>query len=95
MIVSISRRCDIPRFQFDWLMDRLDAGFAEAANPFNANQVRRAGLSPEEAEVLVFWTRDPRFLAAGAGELEKRGYRFYVMVSLTEYPKALEPKAPG
>jgi hypothetical protein len=94
MIVSISRRCDIPRFQFDWLMERLDAGFAEVANPFNANQLRRVSLLPRDAEVLVFWTRDPRFLAAKAEELEKRGYRFYVMVSLTGYPRVLEPNAP-
>jgi hypothetical protein len=94
MIVSISRRCDIPRFQFDWFMDRLDAGFVEAVNPFNPRQVRRVGLSPEEAEVLVFWTRDPRPLLARAGELERRGYRFYVMVTLTGYPAILEPRAP-
>jgi hypothetical protein len=94
MIISISRRGDIPRFQFDWFMDRLDAGFVEVANPFNAGQIRRVSLLPQDAEVLVFWTRDPRFLAAGATELEKRGYRFYVMVSLTGYPKLLEPGAP-
>jgi hypothetical protein len=94
MIISVSRRCDIPRFQFDWFMDRLDAGFAEAVNPFNANQVRRVGLSPEEAELLVFWTRDPRHLLARAGELERRGCRFYVMVTLTGYPALLEPRMP-
>jgi hypothetical protein len=94
MIVSISRRCDIPRFQFDWFKSRLDAGFVEAANPFNARQIRRVGLSPAEAEVLVFWTRDPRPLLAHAGELERRGYRFYVMVTLTGYPAALESQAP-
>ncbi|MDR1239339.1 MAG: DUF1848 domain-containing protein [Treponema sp.] len=94
MIVSISRRCDIPRFQFDWFMGRLDAGFVEAVNPFNARQIRRVGLSPAEAEVLVFWTRDPRPLLARTGELNRRGYRFYVMVTLTGYPALLEPHAP-
>jgi hypothetical protein len=94
MIISISRRCDIPRFQMPWLMERLDAGFAEVTNPFNARQIRRVSLLPQDAEVLVFWTRDPGSLAARAGELEKRGYRFYVMVSLTGYPPALEPRAP-
>jgi hypothetical protein len=94
MIISISRRCDIPRFQMPWLMDRLDAGFTEVTNPFNAGQIRRVSLLPEDAEVLVFWTRDPGSLAARAEELEKRGHRFYVMVSLTGYPPALEPRAP-
>jgi hypothetical protein len=94
MIVSISRRCDIPRFQFGWFLERLEAGFVEVPNPFNARQIRRVGLSPEEAEALVFWTRDPRPLAAYAGELERRGCRFYVMVTLTGYPAILEPRAP-
>jgi hypothetical protein len=94
MIVSISRRCDIPRFQFDWFMERLDAGFVEVANPFNTHQIRRVSLLPGDAEVLVFWTRDPGALEIRAGELEQRGYRFYVMVSLTGYPGALEPNAP-
>jgi hypothetical protein len=94
MIISISRRCDIPRFQFDWFMERLDAGFTEAVNPFNARQIRRVSLLPQDADVLVFWTRDPRLLAAKAEELEARGFRFYVMVSLTGYPPALEPRAP-
>jgi hypothetical protein len=94
MIISISRRCDIPRFQFDWFMERLDAGFTETVNPINARQIRRVSLLPQDAEVLVFWTRDPRSLAAKAEELEERGYRFYVMVSLTGYPEALEPRTP-
>jgi hypothetical protein len=94
MIISISRRCDIPRFQFDWFMDKLDAGFVEVPNPFNARQIRRVGLSPGEADLLVFWTRDPRPLLARVEELERRGYRFYVMVTLTGYPAMLEPRAP-
>jgi hypothetical protein len=95
MIVSVSRRCDIPRFQFDWFMEKLDAGFVEVKNPFNAAQVRRVSLQPEDVEALVFWTRDPGAILANAGELEKRGYCFYVMVTLTGYPAVLEPNVPA
>jgi hypothetical protein len=94
MIISISRRCDIPRFQFNWFMDRLETGYAEVRNPFTAAQVRRVSLKPEDAGVLVFWTRDPRPILERAEELEGRGFRFYVMVTLTGYPEALEPHAP-
>jgi hypothetical protein len=45
MIISVSRRCDIPRFRFNWFLERLDAGFADAANPFNAKQLRRVYFS--------------------------------------------------
>jgi hypothetical protein len=102
MIISVSRRCDIPRFQFGWFMERLDAGFVAVANPFNAAQIRRVSLLPASsgaesagvAEVLVFWTRDPRAILAHTEELERRGFPFYVMVSLTGYPAVLEPNAP-
>jgi hypothetical protein len=94
MIISVSRRCDIPRFHFEWLMERLDAGFTETMNPFNRTQVRRISLRPEDVDVLVFWTRDPRHIHAHLDALEKKGFRFYVMTTLTGYPQVLEPNMP-
>jgi hypothetical protein len=95
MIISVSRREDIPRFQFDWFMERLEEGFVEVGNPFNAAQIRRVPLTPRDAEVLVFWTRDPRAILTHAESLEERGYRFYVMTTLTGYPPVLEPNMPA
>jgi hypothetical protein len=94
MIISVSRRCDIPRFRFDWFLERLDAGFTEVVNPFNRGQIRRVSLLPGDVEVLVFWTRDPGALLEHAENLESRGYRFYVMTTFTGYPKILEPDMP-
>jgi hypothetical protein len=109
MIISVSRRCDIPRFQFDWFLERLKAGYVDTANPFNAAQIRRVSLKapgtadkggPDtdaaelSAELFVFWTRDPRPLLECAEDLEAAGYRFYVMVTVTAYPALLEPNVP-
>jgi hypothetical protein len=94
MIVSVSRRCDIPRFRFDWFRERLDAGFTDVANPFNGGQIRRVSLLPADVEALVFWTRDPGAILRDAENLEARGYRFYVMTTLTGYPGVLEPDMP-
>jgi hypothetical protein len=91
MIVSVSRRCDIPRFQFDWFMERVNAGFVEVTNPYNASQIKRVSLLPEDVDAFVFWTRDPRHILANADELAVRGFRFYVMVTVTGYPNVLEP----
>jgi len=91
MIVSVSRRCDIPRYQFDWFMDRLDAGFVEVANPFNSRQIRRVSLAPQDVDLFVFWTRDPQHILASADQLTERGFSFYVMITLNSYPNALEP----
>jgi DNA repair photolyase len=95
MIVSVSRRCDIPRYHFGWFMERLDEGFADAANPFNAAQVRHVSLLPHDIDALVFWTRAPRNILDYTEELESRGFPFYVMVSLTGYPPLLEPDMPS
>jgi hypothetical protein len=94
MIISVSRRCDIPRFRFDWFLERLDAGFVDVPNPYNAAQIRRVSLLPGEAEAMVFWTRDPRPVLAHAEELESRGFLFYIMVTVTGYPPELEPNVP-
>jgi hypothetical protein len=102
MIVSVSRRCDIPRFQFDWFMERVKAGFVEVANPYNASQIRRVPLVPagggvqseDGVDAFVFWTRDAQHILANADELAERGFPFYVMVTVTGYPDALEPDIP-
>jgi hypothetical protein len=92
MIISVSRRSDIPRFRFDWFLERVKEGFVDVVNPFNAAQVRRVSLKPEDAEFLVFWTRDPRALLDAPEVLE--AYPFYIMTTLTGYPKILEPNMP-
>jgi hypothetical protein len=94
MVISVSRRCDIPRFAFDWFLERLDAGFVDVKNPFNPRQIRRVSLLPSVAEVFAFWTRDPGSILEHAEDLERRGYRFYVMTTLTAYPGILEPNTP-
>jgi len=102
MIVSVSRRCDIPRFQFKWFMERLDEEFCEVANPYNPKQIKRVSLlhaaegsdKADSVEAFVFWTREPENILANTDELEKRGFRFYVMVTVTGYPAELEPNAP-
>ena len=102
MIISVSRRCDIPRFSFDWFLEKLDAGYVDVRNPFNPRQTRRVSLLPpaagrpaeECAELFAFWTRDPASILANTDDLEGRGYSFFVMTTFTSYPAVLEPNAP-
>ena len=60
MLISASRRTDIPAFYSRWFMNRMRAGFCEVANPFNAAQVSRVSLAAGDVDAVVFWTRDPR-----------------------------------
>ena len=87
MIVSASRRTDIPAFYMEWMLARLRAGFALVRNPMNPAQVRRVGLTPEEADCIVFWSKNPAPLLARIGELESFGIPFGIIdLSLAPTP---------
>lgn len=89
-VVSASRRSDLPAYHTRWLMERLRAGWCEVRNPFGG-QLSRVDLRPESVLALVFWTRDPSPLLPHLAELDDRGYRYYVQLTLNDYPAFLEP----
>ncbi len=94
MIISASRRTDIPAFYADWFMTRIRAGFFHRVNPFNANQVSAFSLAPEHVDAICFWTKNPRPLMAHLDELDQRGYRYYVQFTLNPYDLTFEPHVP-
>ena len=77
MIISSSRRTDIPAFYADWFVNRIHAGWCTVPNPFNPSQISRMSLKPEDVDVIVFWTRNPRPLMRHLAELDARGYWYY------------------
>ncbi|WP_455619893.1 DUF1848 domain-containing protein [Eisenbergiella sp.] len=91
MILSVSRRTDIPCRYSEWFMNRIREGFAVVRNPFNAGQLSRIPMTPEVVDCIVFWTKDPQPLMPYLKELDSRGYRYYFQFTLTPYSKALEP----
>ncbi|MBI5017623.1 MAG: DUF1848 domain-containing protein [Deltaproteobacteria bacterium] len=98
MIVSASRRTDVPALYPEWLAGRLAAGFAAVPHPFDPRRLRRVDLRPApegELEALVLWTRNPSTLLAALPEWEARGVRTLWLVTITGYPRALEPAAPS
>ena len=94
MIVSSSRRTDIPAYYAPWFMGRIAAGYCLVANPFDARRITRVSLKGEDVDFLVFWTRDPRPLIPHLSELEERGIRFYFQMTISGYPPEIEPGAP-
>ncbi len=94
MIISASRRTDIPAFYTDWFMNRIRAGFVLVRNPFNIRQLRRVSLAVPDVDALVFWTRDAMNLLHYLPELDARGYRYYFQYTITGYPKMFETYVP-
>jgi DNA repair photolyase len=95
MVISASRRTDIPAFYSRWFTSRLKAGFVDIANPFNPAQIRRVDLRPEAVDAIVFWTRNPRPLLTHLRQLDDSGYNYYFLYTVTGYPKLLEPNLPS
>jgi len=75
MIISASRRTDIPAFYAAWFINRVRAGYCAVPNPFNHKQVSYVSLHPQDVEVIVFWTRHARPLIPHLKELDQSGYR--------------------
>jgi Domain of unknown function (DUF1848). len=90
MILSASRRTDIPGYYSEWFINRLKAGYVLTRNPMNHAQVSRIILSPEIIDCIVFWTKDPENMLEKLPELEKLGYRYYFQFTLTPYGKEIE-----
>lgn len=95
MIVSASRRCDIPAHYAQWFINRVRHGWCTVPNPFNARQRAHVPLTPQDVDAFVFWTRDPRPIMPWLGELEALGHRFIFQFTLVEYPGALHPGMPA
>jgi Domain of unknown function (DUF1848). len=94
MIISASRRTDIPAFYSKWLMKRLAEGYAMMPNPRNANRLGRVALSPEVVDCIVFWTKNPKPMLDKIKEIEEMGYAFYFLFSLLPYDKTIETNLP-
>jgi len=94
MIISASRRTDLPAFYAEWMVRRLKEGYCTVANLYNWNQVTRISLKPEDVETIVFWTRNPRPLMSYLDELDSRGYRYYFQFTILGYPRGIDLKCP-
>ncbi len=94
MIISASRRTDIPAFYSKWFINRIHAGYCTVPNPFNKKQVATVSLKPENVDVIVFWTRNPLPLIPYLPELTKLGYKFYFLYTVMNNPKQLDPFSP-
>lgn len=88
MIISASRRTDIPAFYHDWFMNRIKEGFLLIRNPYNYHQVKRISLLPEDIDAIVFWTRNPGKMLSDLDLLKE--FKYYFQYTITGYPKILD-----
>ena len=92
MILSVSRRTDIPNYYSDWFIARIKEGFLYVRNPMNAHQISKIDLSPEVVDCIVFWTKNPEPMLNRLEELAP--YHYYFQFTLTGYGKDVECHVP-
>jgi len=89
MIISASRRTDIPMYYSEWFMNRIKAGFVCVRNPMNHSQISRISLSPEVIDCIAFWTKDAKNILPKLSQLDKMGYKYYFLHTVTPYKSLL------
>jgi len=95
VIISASRRTDLPAFYGQWFANRIKAGYFYRINPYNPKQVKGISLLPEDVEAFVFWTKNPRPFFKQLDLLEERGYHYLFQYTLNDYPTVFEPGVPS
>ncbi|MDA3897170.1 MAG: DUF1848 family protein, partial [Desulfobacteraceae bacterium] len=95
IVLSASRRTDIPAFYMDWFMERIDKGFFETVNPFNQKKTI-VPATPDHVHTIVFWSKDfARFIDGGFGDrLKKKGFHLFFNFTVNSEVSFLEPNIP-
>ena len=93
MIISASRRTDLPAFYSQWFFRRLQEGYVLVRNPVNPRQVSRVSLAPEVVDGFVFWTKNPGPMLPWLDRLSDCPY--YFQVTLTPYGAEIERNLPS
>lgn len=92
MIVSVSRRTDIPNYYSEWFFNRIKEGFVYVRNPMNLHQVSKMNISPEIVDCIVFWTKNPEPMIKRLDGLLR--YNYYFQFTLTGYGTEIECNVP-
>ena len=95
MIISASRRTDIPALYPEWFLNRLKAGEVLVPNPYNRKKVSRISLSPDTVDCIAFWTKNPEPILPFLKEIDEMGYQYYFQMTITDYESDLEKHLPS
>lgn len=93
MLISASRRTDIPAYYSNWFFNRLEAGYVCTRNPMNHHQISRISLSRDVVDGIVFWTKNPTPMLDQLPLL--KDYPYYFQFTLNAYGRDMEAGVPS
>lgn len=93
MILSVSRRTDIPSCYSEWFFNRLDEGYVYVRNPMNIHKISKIPLTKETIDGIVFWTKNPAPMLHNLSKLND--YAYYFQFTVNPYGKDVESNIPS
>lgn len=92
LIISASRRTDIPSCYPEWFFNRIKEKYVLVRNPMNMHQISKINLSPDVVDCIVFWTKNPLPMIKKLDNL--KDYNYYFQFTLNSYSSDVEPNVP-
>ncbi|MDR0375481.1 MAG: DUF1848 domain-containing protein [Treponema sp.] len=92
MIISASRRTDIPAYYSDWLLARIKERYVYARNPMNSRQISKINLEPDVVDCIVFWSKNPKPMLDKLKFIKE--YPYYFQFTLNPYDGDIETSLP-
>ncbi len=95
IVLSASRRTDIPGCYTSWFMDCIFQGRFQVRQPFTG-EYKTIYVQPENTHSIVFWSKNyGPFLAAQANSiLTEKGFSLYFHFTINSENHLLEPNLP-
>ena len=96
IVISASRRTDIPAFYMDWFMEQIKKEVFEITNPYNRRK-STIPATPDKVHTIVFWSKNfAPFVKGGFGQtLLSMGYHLFFNFTINSNMPLLEPWVPS
>jgi DNA repair photolyase len=92
MIISASRRTDIPSYYSEWFFNRIKEKIVYVRNPMNIHQISVINLDPELVDCIVFWSKNPKPMIDKFQLI--KDYKYYFQFTLNPYESDVEAGLP-
>ncbi len=94
MIISASRRTDIPSYYGQWFVNALHRGHVLVPSPYDAMRYSKVDLRREAVDCIVFWTKNPLPFLPHLPCIDALGYPYYFQFTITPYNRSVERHLP-
>ena len=94
MIVNVGGRTDIVNYYSEWLINRMNEGFAYSRNPLFQNNVSKISMKPEDIDCLIFCSKNYKPILKYMKKINEK-YRIICHYTITAYGTDIEPNVPS